>query len=307
MRTCAIVNPIAGRGRTTQLWPDLEPHLRAASTSFTARWTTGPGTGEQLTRNALRDGIERVVAVGGDGTLNEVVNGFFDDGSPINPEAVLSHIPCGSGSDFRRTLGVPVGLPAADQLTSDRIDPLDVIRVECARENGEMTAHYVINIASWGLSGTVVRRTSNSDRVLPPRLHYLAAALRALATTRPMRVELTLDGDPVDSSPLRLGAVANGHTFAAGLQIAPSATPRDGLFDLILLNDVSVPLLLRHIHHFYRGTHTTRSFVSTYRGRRLTVEPLEQRRAVWMEGDGEILGCLPATFEMLPEAVRVQY
>lgn len=307
MRTCAIVNPVAGGGRATTLWPDLEPRLRAASTSFSERWTTGPGTGEQLTRNALRDEIERVVAVGGDGTLSEVVNGFFDGDAAINPKAVLTHIPCGSGSDFRRTLGVPVGLPAANQLTSDRIDRLDLIRVECSQENGEMTSRDVINVASWGLSGAVVRRTSKSDRVLPPRLHYLAGALRALTTNRPAPVELTLDGNPLGPSALRLGAVANGHTFAAGLPIAPRATPHDGLFDLTLLHDVSVPVLLRHVHRFYRGSHTTLSCVSTHRGRTLTVEPLEQSRSVWMEGDGEVLGCLPATFEMVPEAIRVQY
>ncbi|MFB6273909.1 MAG: diacylglycerol kinase family protein [Salinibacter sp.] len=306
MRTCAIVNPVAGGGRVRRVWPRVLSRLLAATTSLSVRWTTGPGTATSLTRRALNDGFDRVVAVGGDGTLHEVVNGFFENQSPIAPSAVLVFVACGSGSDFRRTLGVPTGVDAVRQLHSGRIEPLDVLRVGYTAEHDRRARRHAINIASAGLSGTVVRRFASGLLPIPARLRYLRAALRALATDRPVPVRLTLDGESLPPTRVRLVAVANGHTFAAGLPIAPTATPQDGVFDVTVLHDLPVPTVLRHAHRFYLGTHTALDGVTTHRGRRLTVEPLNDR-PVWMEADGEALGTLPMTVEIVPKALRVQY
>lgn len=307
MRTCAIVNPMAGGRRVRRMWPRLLSRLLVATASLSVRWTTGPNSATSLTRGALKEGFDRIVAVGGDGTLHEVVNGFFADQSPIAPSAVLAFVACGSGSDFRRTLGAPTGVEAVQQLCSDRIQPLDVLRVRYTTEEGRRAERYAINIASAGLSGTVVRNFSPGLLPLPPRLRYLQAALRALTTEHPVPVRLTLDGEPLPPTRIRLVAVANGHTFAAGLPIAPTATPNDGVFDVTVLHDVPVPTLLCHAHRFYLGTHTSLDGVTTHRGRRLTVEPLVDHRPVWTEADGEALGMLPMTVEVVPQTVRVQY
>lgn len=307
MKTCAVVNPVAGGGRVRRIWPRLLSRLLAATDSLSVRWTSGSGTATTLTRDALKGGVDRIVAVGGDGTLHEVVNGFFENQSPIAPSAVLVFVACGSGSDFRRTLGAPTGVEAVQQLQSDRIQPVDVLRIQYATEHGRRAQRYAINIASTGLSGTVVRRFSPGILPVPTRLRYLQAALRALTTDRPVRVRLTLDGEPLPLHRVRLVAVANGHTFAAGLPIAPTATPHDGVFDVTVLHDVPIPTLLRHVHRFYLGTHPSLDGVSTYRGRRLIVEPLDGRRPVWVEADGEALGKLPLSVEVVPQALRVQY
>ena len=307
MRTCAIVNPVAGGGRVWRLWPRLLSRFLAITDSLSVRWTSGSGTATALTRDALKSGVDRIVAVGGDGTLHEVVNGFFENQSPITPSAVLVFVACGSGSDFRRTLGAPTGVEALQQLQSDRIQPVDVLRVRYTTERGRRTQRYAINIVSAGLSGTVVRRFSPGVLPLPTRLRYLQSTLRALVTDRPVPVRLTLDGEPLPRHRVRLVAAANGHTFAAGLPIAPTATPHDGVFDVTVLHDVPIPTLLRHVHRFYLGTHTSLDGVSTYRGRRLTVEPLDDRRPVWVEADGEALGKLPMTVEVVPHALRLQH
>lgn len=307
MRTCAIVNPVAGRGAAPRLWPRLEPALREVSSAFDDRWSNRPGNAETLTRDALRDGFERIVAVGGDGTLHEVVNGFFSEEGPVNPEAVLAVVPCGSGTDFRRALDLPIGVDAARTLESGRVEPIDVLHAEFKTENGDRADRYVVNIASFGLSGTVVRETSRTERTLPPRLHYLAAALRALIGTSPTPIELTLDGTSLGTVPLWVGAIANGHTFAAGLPIAPTATPRDGQLDITLLEGTSLFQLLRRVHRFYLGTHGTLSFVRSHRGQQVTAAPANKYQTVWLEGDGESLGRLPATIEVVPQAIRIQH
>ena len=264
MRTCAIVNPVAGGGRARRVWPRLLSRLLEVTTSLSVHWTMGPGTATALTRDALKGGMERIVAVGGDGTLHEVVNGFFENRTPVAPSAVLAFVPCGSGSDFRRTLGAPTGVEAVRQLHSNHVRPLDVLRVEYTTERGRSAHRYAVNVASAGVSGTVVRHFSPSILPIPPRLRYLGATLRALATDRPVPVRLTLD-------------------------------------------DASLPsTLLRHAHRFYLGTHPSLDGVSTHWGRQLTIEPLDDRRPVWVEADGEALGTLPMTVELVPRALRVQ-
>jgi YegS/Rv2252/BmrU family lipid kinase len=307
MHTCAIVNPTAGGGRVRRVWPRLLSRLLDVTDSLSVRWTTGPDAATTLTRRALKEGTDRIVAVGGDGTLHEVVNGFFENQTRVAPAAVLAVVACGSGSDFRRTLGAPTGVRAGDRLRSDRIVPLDVLRVEHPGSRRRRAGRYAINIASAGLSGTVVRRFSGGRRLLPPRLRYLGTALRALAADRPASVRLTLDGAPLPMGRVRLVVAANGHTFAAGLPIAPTATPQDGLLDLVVLRDMPVPTLLRHAHRFYRGAHTALAGVDTYRGRRLTITPTDSSRPVWTEADGEAVGRLPMNVEVVPRAIRVQY
>lgn len=307
MRTCAVVNPVAGGGRVRRLWPQLLARLLDATSSLSVRWTTGPETATRLTRSALKAGAERIVAVGGDGTLHEVVNGFFEEQTPLNASAVLVFVACGSGSDFRRSLGAPRGVEAAQQLRSDRIQPLDLLRIEYTTEHGDVARRYAANIASFGLSGTVVRNFPRTSSPVPPRLRYLGAALRALVQNRPAPVQLTLDEEPLAPIPLRLVAVANGHSFAAGLPIAPTATPFDGQFDVTVLRDVPALRLLRHLPRFYRGTHTALDGVQTDRGHVLRAVPLDDHRPVWVEADGEELGRLPATITMIPRALRLQY
>jgi YegS/Rv2252/BmrU family lipid kinase len=306
MYTCAIVNPTAGGGRVRRVWPRLLSRLLEVTDSLSVRWTTGPDAATTLTRHALKEGADRIVAVGGDGTLHEVVNGFFEDEARIAPTAVLVVVACGSGSDFRRTLGAPTGVQAVDQLQSDRIAPVDVLRIEYTTGRHRVS-RYAINIASAGLSGTVVRRCSGGRPLLPARLRYFGAALRALTTDRPVPVRLTLDGTSLALGRARLVVAANGHTFAAGVPIAPTATPKDELLDVVVLRDLPVPTLLRHAHRFYRGTHTALSGVDAYRGRRLTIIPTDTARPVWTEADGEALGRLPMSVEVIPRAIRVQY
>jgi len=307
MRTRAILNPTAGGGRAQHEWPRLLPRLQEVTSSLSVRRTTGPGTAISLTRQALKGGVDRILAVGGDGTLHEVVNGFFEDGSLIQPSAVLVFIPCGSGSDFRRTLGAPAGVDALPQLHSDRIRPLDLLRVQYTTESGRRGHRYAINIASAGLSGSVVRHLGSGVVPFPPRLRYFGAALQALASDRPTRIRLTLDGEPLPPTRVRLVAAANGSTFAAGLPIAPSATPFDGLLDVVVLGDLPFRTLLRHAYRFYQGTHPELDGVDTLRGRRLTITSLDEGRPVWTEADGEALGQLPMTVEVVPHVLRVQY
>jgi YegS/Rv2252/BmrU family lipid kinase len=308
MRTCAIVNPAAGRGRTAHLWPQLEPAIRATTHDLTVRTTTAPGEATTLTRSALRDAYDRIVAVGGDGTLHEVVNGYFEpDGTALSPAPPLVVLPCGTGMDFNRMLGAKTGLDAVSYLRSGRTRPIDLLRLAYTDRDGTRAHRYAANIASVGLSGDVVRAMDRGGRFLPtPRLRYLAAIVRALLSHTPIRVDLTLDGVDLGEWRVRVVAAANGHTFGAGIQIAPNAAIDDGQLDVTILGDVPASRLFRNVTRFYDGRHLSLDGVTTHRGRRLTIRPLDDV-PVWLEADGELLGRLPATVEVVPDAIQIQY
>lgn len=307
MRTCVIANPAAGQGRVRREWPALQSRLSAAVPALSCRWTTGPGHGTTLTRQALRDGYRRIVMVGGDGTFHEVVNGFFAaDGTALAPTARLVPLPCGTGTDFRRALALPSGLDAVPLVTSQRVRRVDLLRITYTAPDGSHHHRYALNIASFGLSSSVARHVNQSRLSLPgPTLRYLGPILCTLLTHRPSPVELCLDGTPLPTGPVRLVAIANGSSFGAGIRIAPTAVVDDGLLDVTLLHDVPLWWLLRHARAFYRGTHSTLDGVSTYRGRRLTAR-LPHGPPMPLEADGELVGRLPATIEVVPQALRLQ-
>jgi YegS/Rv2252/BmrU family lipid kinase len=275
---------------------------------LTVEKTTGPGDATRLTRSAIAAGYDRLVAVGGDGTLHEVVNGYFEpDGTAITPAPPLVPLPCGTGTDFNRTLGGKTGLDAVAYLHSDRVRPIDLLRLDYTDLDWHPAHRYAINIASVGLSSDVVRSVNRGGLHLPgPRLRYLGAILRALVSHRPFRVELSVDGTDLGELSVRVIAAANGHTFGAGVKIAPNAAIDDGLLDVTILEDVPALRLLRRLPRFYDGRHLSLDGVTTHRGRRLTIRPLDDT-PVWLEADGELLGRLPVTVEVVPNALRIQY
>lgn len=307
MRACAIVNPAAGQGRVARLWPELLPALRAATADLAVCKTSGPGEATTLTRAALTEDYDRIVAVGGDGTLHEVVNGYFrPDGTALTPAPPLVPLSCGTGTDFNRMLGQKTGLDAVSYLRSDRVRPVDLLRLEYTDLDGERASRHALNITSLGLSSAVVRSVNRGGLPLPGGLRYFGAIVRALFAHAPFEVALTLDDQVLGEGPVRLVAIANGHTFGAGVKIAPNAVVDDGQLDLTILHDVSAFRLLRSLPRFYEGEHLSLDGVSAHRGRRLTVRPFTDE-PVWLEADGELIGKLPVTVEVVPKAIRLQY
>jgi YegS/Rv2252/BmrU family lipid kinase len=270
-----------------------------------------------MTRAALRRGAERIVAVGGDGTVHEVVNGFFEEGAGegrmIAPDAVFAHLPCGTGGDFRRALGVPSGRAAARLLRSDRTRRVDLMRVTCRTSTGR-ASQIVANVSSCGLGGDVVQSVRSLPSAVGARLGpvggslaYFVAILRRLATSAPGRVQVTVDGRDAGTFDTRTVAVANGSSLGGGLHLAPQAVVDDGVLDVVVVGDLPVSRLLACAPRFYRGTHLSLPGIHVFRGRRITLEPPSPPGSApptWLEGDGELLGHLPATFEVLPGALR---
>jgi YegS/Rv2252/BmrU family lipid kinase len=307
--TVVILNPRAGGGRAERLWPMLRDALDATLGAYVLRRTQGPHDATRHARTALRRGADRIVAIGGDGTLNEVANGFFDADASVRPEAVLAPISCGTGSDFRRSLGGPRSPTAAVRaLLQHRVRSIDVGRLQYTTDAGREAVRYFLNIASFGLGGAVdqVVETLPGKAQAGGRLAYLYAILHVLVRYRNQPVTMAVDGTPVYAGPISNVAVANGRFFGGGLEIAPEAQVDDGQLDVIVLGDFSRRALIRHARRFYDGTHLRLDDVSAFRGRCITATP-HSDAPVRLDVDGEALGRLPATFTVRPRALRIQY
>ncbi|MFO8098804.1 MAG: diacylglycerol kinase family protein [Salinibacter sp.] len=306
MHTCAIVNPAAGGGRVRRLWPSLLPALLEVTDRLTVRWTSGPGTAARLTRRSLRHGADRVVAIGGDGTLHGVVNGFFEGPRAVAPTAVCAFVACGTGSDARWALGLPTGVAAIHHLRQAPVRPVDLLRLRYTAADGTTRSRYAINVASFGLSGAVVRWAQRARRIpIPPRLRYVGAIVAALCTHQPNAVSVHLDDLPLPAERVWAVAVANGSTFGAGLRIAPTAHMNDGQLNVTIVRARAVHSLLLDAAQFYRGSVAAVDGVSTYTGQAVTAQSTTAA-PVPLEADGERLGQVPASIEIVPGALRVQ-
>lgn len=304
-RTVLIVNPKSQGGRLGKRWIEIADTIGRAF-PFDAAITEGPGDATRLTREALRGGAERVVAIGGDGTINEVVNGFFDDeGKPIAPEASFAVIPYGTGGDFRRTVQMPTELvEAAKVIAANHRRKIDVGRLAFTATGGARAVRMFANIASFGVSGVVDRMVNESQKKLG-RLAFAVATARATWSYKNQRVQLVFDGADRVEATINTVAVANGRYFGGAMMVAPNAELDDGLFDVIAMGDFGFGDLLKSGRRLYQGTHLTMDKVTARRARVVEAEPIDPGAVIELDVDGENPGRLPARFELVPSALTI--
>jgi YegS/Rv2252/BmrU family lipid kinase len=299
-----IVNPHSGGGATGKRWRAVEARLREVLGSVEVEATRGPRDAGRLAREGVRAGVERLVVAGGDGTTSEVINGLL--GADLAHHVDLGLLPLGTGGDFSRTLGIPRDLDGAlECLVAGKPRRVDAGRIRFRGHDGEPTWSFFANLASVGISALVVKLVSESARPLGGTVAYLTATLRALARYRApeVQVQVRLDGEDFYQGPLLLGAVANGRYFGGGMEIAPDARPDDGLFDVVLAENIPMGRLLSQLPLLYRGRLLEVKGIHHRRGR--IVEFDAEPGAAGIEVDGEPLGGLPVRVELLPGALSV--
>ncbi|MGM0574546.1 MAG: diacylglycerol/lipid kinase family protein [Myxococcota bacterium] len=305
-RTLVVVNERAGGGAMHDVFRRVEHRLLDRIGDFGVAFTDYAGHATELAREALDDGVQRIVVAGGDGTVHEVVNGWLDDeGRPRRDDAVLGLLPGGTGGDLRKSLDIPDMDGALVALTSGRTRTLDVGRLTYHRvdEDAEATRWFV-NIVSFGLGGEVVRQVQGWP-ALTGRFAYAAAGAKVLWGWRNPQVRLEIEGAGEHfewDGRVVLGAVANGRFFGGGMEIAPDAEPDDGVFDVTVLGDLRRRDMLPLLGRIYGGRHVGHPKVQVHQATRVVADSDD---TVYLDVDGEPLGRLPATFEIVPGALRV--
>ncbi len=299
-RAKVIINPTCRCGLSGKRWPHIRSLLQEAGLSFDHEFTQGVGHATQLARDAVVQGYELVIAVGGDGTVNEVVNGLVDEEG--KGRTTLGIISMGTGGDAVRSLGIPGNYTQSCRLFSNFKEvTIDLGAVEYGRGD-ERVRRLFINTAGLGFDAAVVERFRRSSlRRIKGTMPYVICLLRTLGGYGNKGVSVEIDGVGEERRIFSI-IVNNGRYFAGGMKIAPDADLCDGLLDVIIIGDVGKLEVLRTFPKVYRGTHITHPKLALYRGKSIRVDSVER---LLVQADGELLGETPASFWVLPSALSV--
>ncbi len=305
-KASVILNPRARHGKVGRKLSALEDTFRrelGGRYNLVFLPTESPGHATELCRDALRQGAELIVAVGGDGTFHEVVNGFrlaekLDGKVPL---ALLSR---GTGGDTRRTLGLPTEPMAFCRMVlSGKTRRVDLGLAEFRDAAGAEVVHGYLNIGEFGIGGDVVAQVNKGSKRFGGFLSFLSAALIALVRYRPKEVDIRIDGGPKERRTLLFLAAANCRYFGGGMLVAPRADPGDGLLDAVIVDYQGFWKLIVNLPRIYRGTHLTLPNVEFRKVTRVEATPVDG--PVLLDLDGEQPGLLPVVFRILPGALRI--
>ena len=311
-KTVVVVNPRSQNGALGRRWPEIARTIGRELGGFEHVMTEGPRDATRLAREALEGGADVVVAIGGDGTIQEVANGFFfdvrDGGKPVRPGAALGVIPFGTGGDFRKTIPIPDDLAgAAAILKAGATRTIDVGRLtyRAGGRDGDEASCIFVNIASFGIAGLVDQIANSSSKWMGGAVSFFLATARAAVRYKNQRVRIILDDKDEEALDLKINnvAVANGRYFGGGMHVAPEAALDDGVFDVIAIGDVTTLEMLRNGSKIYRGTHLGLPKVTARKAKKVEARALDDGAEVLLDVDGESLGSLPATFEIVPAAL----
>jgi YegS/Rv2252/BmrU family lipid kinase len=308
-----IVNPASAGGATGRAWSGLASDLRAHFGAFNCAFTERAGDAVLIARREAAAGRSLIVACGGDGTISEAANGILESGA----DAELGILPSGTGGDFRRTLDIPKrGRDAVVALARGRSMRVDVGRVEFQdRAGGGRASRYFLNVASCGMGGEVVRRArenaagwvaATSRRVAGGQAAYALASLQTVVSFERPTLRIGFDERPEFRLAVANLCVANARYFGGGMKIAPEAKLDDGLLDVVAVGDLDTLKILTNVYRLYLGTHLGMREVQHTHARRIRVSADRPDEEVLIEIDGELAGALPATFEILPRALRLR-
>lgn len=305
MKTRVIVNFMANKGSARRRWPQWQQQLESVLGPLDIVTTSGPGDATSLARAALAAGCQRLIAAGGDGTVNEVMNGMFDAGRATAPEAVLCPLPLGTANELCRALGhlaAPDG--AVRAIASGKTRLIDVIRADFRDFDDRPATRYGYLVASFGGAATISYRTSASRWLKKfGQIAYFLMTPVVTLTYQPRRVTMRIDDGAPTTRRMFTGMVASAENGGGGMKLAPGAVIDDGLLDFVEFGDLSrSEVLLKVLPGVYEGRHVGHPKVFTYRGKSFR---FECPQPTLVDLDGETVGNLPLDIAVLERQVRV--
>lgn len=311
-RMAFIVNPNAAAGATLRRFERFRDQYGARLGNFEVRLTQKQGDATQLTRAFLEEAKAHnetvtVISVGGDGTMNEVVNGFFAaDETPIHASAKIAVFPSGTGGDFPRTFKWTKEFDATfERIRHGNSSLVDVGVAHMSDGKGGDVCRYFLNIGSFGLTGAVDQVVNGSSKALGPHFSFVVGLVRAFSSYKAQSVRLQIDDEAAFDEEISVVAMANGQYFGGGMWIAPQANVTDGLFHIVRVCTAQKRFWLKNAAKVYSGSHTSLEEVKVGVGRTVRADPVRPGDTILIDLDGEQPGILPATFKILPKALRL--
>jgi YegS/Rv2252/BmrU family lipid kinase len=307
MKVRLIINPLAAGGKARHNLPVVISAFARAGESCEVAQTEHPRHASQLARQARLDGVDLLLAMGGDGTFNEVAESYLDEGGRPVAGPELGLIPFGTGGDFRRSfeLGLDVE-QAVSRVIRGKPRAIDLGLANLVSAAGQPVTRCFINVGSCGITGVVSRLVNEGPKWLGGKATFYLATVRSTLGYRNVPIKLKVDGHEVHRGPTYLAAFANARYFGGGMLIAPEADPHDGVLDCIVLGDLSTLEALSLSSRIYQGTHLESPKASTFRGKHFEVAPWLDDSSAAIELDGENPGHIPLTVDVLPGAINLR-
>lgn len=305
-----IVNPKSAGGSTRTRWSQLAADLSSHFGPYSVAFTKAPGDGTRIARDFIASGRRFLIACGGDGTVNEVANGILDSGEEVE----MGVYPAGTGGDFRRTIGISsIPREAAKELRDGRTKLIDVGKVEFVGHEGENASRYFVNISSFGLSASINRRVKQKggyqwipNDTVRGRTKFALSTIQEILENEFLTVRVSIDGRESKTLNTINFCICNARYFGGGMKVAPDASLTDGEFDVVNIGDINTGKIILNGYKLYRGSHLDLAEVKILRAAKVKIEPVQADAEIRIETDGEIPGRLPATYQIVPKALRLR-
>jgi YegS/Rv2252/BmrU family lipid kinase len=305
-----IVNPKSASGSTQTRWARIASDWATHYGAFNVEFTERGGHAIELAKKAAENGREFIVACGGDGTINEVANGILLSGK----DTELGVLPQGTGGDFRRTLGMPSTIRRASEVLKSGITKtIDVGKVTFQNHDNQTTERFFVNIASVGLSASIIQRVKTTGNLswlafdsLRGKASFAYSTAKEVFNLNAKTVRVKFDNESVKSLQTIVFCVANARYFGGGMKIAPDAIIDDGKFDVINIGEIGTGKIMLNVRSLYNGTHLSMDEVKHRNAVKIEVSAFANEE-IHLEIDGELPGKLPAVFEVMPMALRVRF
>jgi YegS/Rv2252/BmrU family lipid kinase len=299
-----IYNPLAGAGSGKKAVQTIASFI--AGTGWEHRYfeTQRSGDGIRLAQQSAEAGAHLVIAVGGDGAINEVVNGLMLAKATGAETCELAIVNCGTGAGFAQSLGLPQKYEEQIRRAFNRpARPLDIGKLDCYNREGTLLTRYFINECQAGISSAIVSNVGWGKKQLGGKLAFGLTAFVELFRYRAVPVEVALDGRVVQAHPLLGIVVGNGRYCAGGMQLTPGALPNDGLLDVLLIHEMSLSARISAFSKVYSGEHIYSPHITLYKASHIAVR---NEKTWWVETDGEIAGLAPCSISVEPAALPVR-
>jgi YegS/Rv2252/BmrU family lipid kinase len=299
-----IVNPNAGNGKGKKDWVRISELLKEEGLSFAVKFTEKKGHAAIFTIDGIKEGYRKIITVGGDGTLNEVLNGVFISKQCPSTDITLALIPVGTGNDWGRMFGIPLDYEKAINIIGEYKLMLHDVGLVSFYEKSVRRERYFINIAGLGFESVVVKRTNyQKDRGHSGKLIYFYNLLMSLISYKNTKAEIILDGKNISADIFSLN-VGNGKYCGGGMRQTPDALPDDGILDVTVINGMGKFEIIRNLKILYDGTILSHPKIDGYKCKNIKVS---SDSLLYVEADGESLGHTPAEFSIIPAGINIVY
>jgi len=299
-----IINPNAGNGKGKKDWKEISGHLEKMKIPYSARFTEKKGHAIEITKESVAAGYRKIITIGGDGTLNEVVNGIFENTSCHVSDITMGLIPVGTGNDWGRMFGIPLNYEKAVSIISEGKVMKHDAGLISYYNGSEKKERYFINIAGLGFESVVVLKTNHhKDRGHGGRLIYFYSLLTSLISYRNTRAEIIIDGVSKYADIFSVN-IGNGRYCGGGMRQTPFARPDDGILDVTVIKGMGKLEIIRNLKILYDGTILSHPKVEGFKCK--SVKVLSDS-IIYTEADGESLGHTPAEFSIIPSALNIIY